>query len=393
MAPTESSFTEAERAELIRLRRDLHQHPELGLAEHRTAGVVAEHLRGLGLTPTTGLAETGVTALLGDAGSRTLLLRADMDALPVTEIAERPYRSQNEGVMHACGHDGHTATLLTACSALAREAESWRGQGRVKAVFQPAEEGMDGARRMIAAGVLEDPKPDAALALHYWSQLATGKVAVQAGPVMAATDEFHVVVKGKGGHAAMPHQAVDPLVAAAQVVTALQTLVTRRSDPMAALVLTVGEFHAGTAFNVIPGEARLSGTARCFDRNIWEALPEQMEEILAATCRAHGCEVELDYRRITTPVTNDAAMAALVRTEAVALLGEENVVELRMLGGEDICYFLEAVPGCFFFVGSGSEAKGTTAPHHHPAFDLDEDALAIGAELLLRSARRYLRGR
>ena len=386
------SLNPEEREALVRLRRDFHRHPELAFQEKRSAGVVAKELCGLGLRPVTGVADTGVVAMLGERDDGpTLLLRADMDALPVTEVEDREHRSINEGVMHACGHYGHMATLLAACSVLAREAGELRG--RIKAIFQPAEEGFGGAEKMIAEGVLEDPRVDAAVALHYWSGLETGKVAVQAGPVLASVDEFHITVKGRGGHAALPHETADALVAAAAVVGALQTVVSRRSDPMQASVLTVGEFHAGTAFNIIAGDAKLTGTVRCFDREIWEAIPGQIEEVVAGVCSAHGCEHELDYRRINIPTVNDPAIAALVREVAVDLLGEENVEEYAALGGEDMADYLALVPGCFFFVGAGSEAKGIGAQHHHPAFDLDEDALPIGAELLVRVARRYLGAR
>jgi amidohydrolase len=388
------SLTAQERQGLVRLRRDFHRYPELGFQERRTAGVIAEYLRGLGLAPATGIAETGVVAMVGGAGKpggRTLLLRADMDALPIEEEGEREYRSGFTGVMHACGHDGHCATLLTACSVLQREAARLNG-GRVKAIFQPAEEGAGGAKRMIEEGVLESPPVDAALGLHYWSILPTGKVAVTAGPTMAAVDEFHLTVIGKGGHAAHPQETRDPVVAGAALVSALQTLVSRRSDPLAAVVVTVAEFHAGSAFNIIPAEARLAGTIRCFDKAIWEEIPTQFEHVAAGICHAHGCTYRLDYQRLNIPLVNDAGLAALVRETASELLGAENVVEIRTLGGEDMAEYLDRVPGCFFFVGAGNAAKGITAGHHHPAFDLDEDALAIGAELLVRVTRRYLAG-
>ncbi len=383
-------MTEQEQAELTRLRRDFHRHPELGFQEKRTAGVVAEFLGGLGLTPVTGIAETGVSAMIGDGDGPVLMLRADMDALPIEEESKLPYRSGFSGVMHACGHDGHMATLLTACSVLQRESTGLGGQ--IKAVFQPAEEGMGGAVRMIKEGLLDDPAVDAALGLHYWSGIPTGQVAVNPGPVMAAVDEFHLRVIGKGGHAAIPHEARDPVVAGAALVSGLQTLVSRRSDPLEAVVVTVGEFQAGSAFNVIPGEARLSGTLRCFDDSIWETIPEQFEHVVAGVCHAHGCSYELDYRRINIPLLNDAAMAATVREVAVELVGKDNVIDFRTLGGEDMADYLKLVPGCFFFVGAGNEEKGITAGHHHPAFDLDEDALSIGVEMLVGAARRYLAG-
>ncbi len=383
-------MTEQEQAELTRLRRDFHRHPELGFQEKRTAGVIAEFLGGLGLMPVTGIAETGVSTMIGEGDGPVLMLRADMDALPIEEESKLPYRSGFSGVMHACGHDGHMATLLTACSVLQRESAGLGG--RIKAVFQPAEEGMGGAVRMIEEGLLENPKVDAALGLHYWSGLPTGVVAVNPGPVMAAVDEFHLRIIGKGGHAAIPQETHDAVVAGSALITALQTLVSRRNDPLEALVVTVGEFQAGTAFNIIPGEARLSGTVRCFEQGIWERIPEQLEHTTAGICHAHGCSYELDYRRINIPLVNDADMAAMVRETAVEVVGAANVVDFRTLGGEDMGDYLKLLPGCFFFVGAGNEEKGITAGHHHPAFDLDEDALPIGVEMLVRSARRYLAG-
>ncbi len=387
-----TSLNPADHQRLVDLRRDLHRHPELAFREERTAGLVADRLEALGLPVTRGVAETGVVALLeGGAGDGPcLMLRADMDALPITEVEGRPHRSVHEGVMHACGHDGHVATLLTVAELLARERESLRGT--VKLVFQPAEEGGGGAGRMIEAGVLGDPDVDAAFGLHYWSFQPTGVIGVTAGPSMGAVDEFRLVVRGRGGHAAIPHEARDALVAASHVVTALQTVVSRRSDPQQAVVVTVGELHAGSAFNIIPAEARLAGTVRCFDPAIWAELPRWIGGLIEHTCRAHGCEAELDYRRLNRPLINDPGMASLARGVAVELVGDDAVVAETTLGGEDMGEFLERVPGCFAFVGAASADRGIEAPHHHPAFDLDEDALPLGVELMLGVTRRYLAG-
>jgi len=379
-------LTKSELADLHSLRRDFHRHPELGFQEHRTAGIVAKYLTGLGLEVQTGVGRTGVVGLLRrPKADRVLAIRADMDALPVQEVAGREYGSETAGIMHACGHDGHTATLLAAMSALRREPPP----GSVKAIFQPAEEGLGGASAMIADGVLENPKVDNTLALHYWASLPTGKIAVKPGPMMASADEFYLTIKGKGGHAAAPHETIDPLHCAAQLVTALQALVSRQTDPLLPVVVTVGEFHAGTAFNVIPGEAKLSGTVRTLDEALWEEIPERLEKVVAGVCAAFACEYELDYRRVNVPTVNDEVMAAMVREVAVELVGEENIVEEMTMGSEDMSDMMVLAPGCYVFVGCGSEAKGITAPHHHPEFDLDEDALPIGAELLFRTARRY----
>ncbi|MBN2170649.1 MAG: amidohydrolase [Candidatus Krumholzibacteriota bacterium] len=385
------TLTDSERADLVALRRDFHRHPELGFQETRTMGVIAERLRALGLEPRTGVAGTGVVAVM-DSGrpGPTLLLRSDMDALPVTEVADRAYRSETEGVMHACGHDGHMATLLTAAAVLRRLGEPKRG--RLKLVFQPAEEGEGGAEHMIAEGVLADPPVDAALALHYWSQLPTGEAAVVAGPFMASVDDFTIRVIGQGGHAAMPHEVPDALVAGAAVVTALQTIVSRRTNPMLPVVVTVGAFHAGHAFNVIADKAVLRGTCRAFDEEVWLSLPGHVERVAKAAAEVHGCTVEVEFQRLHRAVVNDAEMTAHVRETVAGLLGEDSIAELRTMGGEDVSEYLSRVPGCFFFVGSGDAAKGTMAPHHSAAFDLDEDALPIGCELLVRLARDYLAG-
>lgn len=388
MKPLETSLTDADRAELIRLRRDLHSHPELAFEEYRTAGIAGDRLEVAGLRVTHGVARTGVVGLLECGEGPCLMLRADMDALPVQEVPGREHGSTVEGVMHACGHDGHVATLLAAVDVLARERDQLAGT--IKVVLQPAEEGFGGAREMIAAGVLEKPRVDTAVGLHYWSLQPTGTVGAADGPVMASVDDFHLRVLGEGGHAAMPHLATDALVAAAYVVTALQTVVSRGTDPLQAAVVTVGELHAGNAFNVIPGEARLAGTVRTFDRDLWEQIPARVEQVIRGVCEAHGCRYELDYRRLNSPMINDPGVAALVREAGAELVGQARVITTRTMGGEDMSEFLARVPGCFFFVGTRDEAAGLDAPHHSPAFDLDEAALEIGAEMLVRVARRVL---
>ena len=381
-----NSLNHEEREDLVRLRRDIHQHPEMGFEEVRTAALVAKYLEELDLEVQTAVGKTGVVGLLrGSESGKVLGIRADMDALPVTEAAGREYGSQTPGIMHACGHDGHVATLLAAMSALKRQAPA----GTVKAIFQPAEEGLGGAPAMIEDGVLENPKVDAALTLHYWASLPTGKIAIKAGAVMASADEFYLTVRGKGGHAAAPQETIDPLHCAAHIVTALQAVVSRQTDPILPAVVTVAEFHAGTAFNIIPGEAKLSGTVRTIDQELWEEIPGRIEKIIAGICAAFGCEYELDFRRVNHPTVNDEAMTALVREVAVDLVGEENLVEEVSMGSEDMSAMMALVPGCYVFIGCGSDEKGITAPHHHPEFDIDEDALPIGAELLVRAAHRY----
>jgi amidohydrolase len=381
-------FTEQDLQELIEVRRDLHAHPETAFQEVRTSGFVAARLRAMGLEARTGVGRTGVVATIkGGKPGKSVLLRADMDALPIQEENDVPYRSTHPGAMHACGHDCHTSILLGVGKKLTQDSGF---PGSVRLCFQPAEENGGGADAMIADGALE-PKPDAAFGLHVWQDLDLGKVGVTPGPFMAAVDEFTVVISGKGAHAAQPHLGVDPVLCAAQMVNALQTIAARETDPFREVVVSVTQFHAGTAFNIIPPDARLNGTVRVFDPAIWEELPARFERVVRGVAAAFDCKVELDYVRHNRPTINDPRMASLARAVAVEVVGEENVVDdLRTMGGEDFSAFLARVPGCFIAVGSRNAAKGLVYGHHHPRFDVDERCLRIGAEILLRTARRFL---
>ena len=380
-------------AELVATRRDLHAHPELGFQEHRTAALVAERLRGLGYDVRTGVGRTGVVGVLrGGAagGGRTVLLRADMDALPIQEAGEAPYRSTAPGVMHACGHDAHVAIGLAVARRLAAARAEWRGT--VKFAFQPAEENGNGAEAMIADGALAAPAVDAAFGLHVINSLPVGTISATSGPIMGSVDNFTIRIRGKGGHAAMPQDAVDPVLAAAQVVTALQSLVSRAADPFDHLVVSVTRVAAGTASNVIPDDAELEGTVRSLGGRIYADVAERLTRIVTGVAAALGCTAAVDYRRWTPVTVNDEAMTALVARVAGALVGPANVrTDARMLGGEDFSLFLQKVPGCFAWVGSANAARGLDAPHHSPRFDIDEAALPIGADLLERVAREYLR--
>ena len=384
------NFTEGDLAEMIEVRRDLHAHPEIAFQEVRTAGFVAGRLRALGLEARTGVGRTGVFATVrGASPGRTVLLRADMDALPIQEENDVPYRSQRDGAMHACGHDCHTSILLGVARNLAREAAALRGA--VQLCFQPAEENGGGANAMIRDGVLDDPRPDAAFGLHVWQDLDLGKVGVTPGPFMAAVDEFTVTVSGRGAHAAMPHLGVDPVVCLSHIVTALQSLASREADPFQEVVVSVTQIRAGTAFNIIPESAWMNGTVRAFDRSLWETLPARFERVVRGVADAFGCAVELRYERHNQPTVNDPRMAAFARAAAAEVVGEDNVVEdIRTMGGEDFSAFLQRVPGCFIAIGSRNESRGLTYGHHHPRFDVDEKCLEIGAEVLLRTARRFL---
>ena len=376
---------------LIATRRDLHRHPELGFQEHRTAGIVAERLRAAGYDVQTGIAETGVVGTLtGGAGSGpTLLLRADMDALPIAEECAHDFVSTHPGVMHACGHDAHTAIGLAVAERLAASRETWGGT--VKYVFQPAEEGGGGAARMIAEGALEGV--DAALGLHVWTGLPSGVVGVVAGPFMASAGVFDVIIRGKGGHGAMPHETVDAVLVGSQVVVALQSVVSRSISPLDSAVVSVGAFHAGEAYNVIADTATLRGTVRAFDVAMCEELPRRMERVVAGVCAALGAEYEFRFEQDTPPTINDARVADTVRRAALEVVGPERVrtdPDVRTMAAEDFGEFLLRVPGCYFFVGARSEAKGAVHPHHSPRFDICEDALPVALDVLERAALKVL---
>jgi amidohydrolase len=376
-----------ERTELIETRRDLHRHPELAYEEHRTAGVVAERLRTLGYDPTTGIGETGVVATVeGGEPGPCVLLRADMDALPIQEQTGLDFASTVPDRMHACGHDCHTAVALSTAR-LVRRPDLAPARGAIKFVFQPAEEGGNGALRMIEQGVLETPPVSAAFGLHVWSQLETGYVDITDGPFMASVDSFRITVRGAGGHGAEPQKTRDPVVAAAHIVTALQQIVARNVDPLESAVVTVASLQAGDAFNIIPDTAVLTGTCRSFAPSVWEALPEQFDRVVRHTALACGCEADITFERINRPTVNDPAMSELVREVAREVVGADRIVSNRTMGGEDFGEFLARVPGCFFFIGAGGPDR---PPHHSPHFQVDEAALDLGVELLVRVAERYL---
>ena len=369
-------------ADLITWRRDLHQHPELGFQERRTAGVIAQVLRELGLEVQTGIAETGVVALLeGGRPGRTLLLRWDMDALPIEEATGAPYASLEPGRMHACGHDGHVAIGL----GVARLLHAHRAElpGRVQLVFQPAEEGLGGAQRLIDAGVLDSPRAEVALGVHLWNARPVGWMGVPDGPMMAGADVLEIEILGKGGHGATPHQTHDPVVAAAQVVSALQTIVARNTDPLATAVVSITQLRAGEAFNVIPDRAILRGTVRTFDPAVRQTVLRRIEEVAVGVSAAMGCAAQVRLTHLTPPVINDPQVAARVRAVARRLFGDEPLDETeRSMVSEDMAFFLQAVPGCFVFVGSANAARGLDAAHHNPSFDFDEAALPRAVALL-----------
>lgn len=379
--------------QLVTWRRDFHMHPELGFAEVRTAGIVADHLRSLGLETSTGVGKTGVVALVEPdslpAEAPTVMVRFDMDALPIEEENNVPYRSQTPGVMHACGHDGHTAIGMGVAQVLAQR----RNQlgGRVKLVFQPAEEGLGGALAMIADGVLDAPKPSASFGLHLWSRLPLNQIIVQSGPLMAGADKVNLVVEGVGGHGAMPHETIDAVVVASQIVLAWQTIVARSVDPTTPAVITVGSFHAGSAANVIAERAELGCSIRSFDLETRDFLVRRMREVAEGICAAYGAACELTFTAGVLPTLSSEAGAELMRAVVAEIAGEEAIATQKpMMVGEDMSEFLARAPGCFVLVGANDPSGPLNSPHHSPTFDFDERMLSTGVAILAGTAATYL---
>jgi amidohydrolase len=382
--PTLSPDVQGLLPDLVALRRDLHQNPELSHRETRTAERVLAFLGGSALGVRRGVGGQGIVADTAGDG-RTVLLRVDMDGLPIQEQSDVPYASRVPGVMHACGHDGHTAMGATAARILARR----RLPGRVRMIFQPAEEGEGGAQGMVADGVLDGV--DVALGIHLWNEMPVGTIGVKAGPLMAAVDRLRIVVHGRGGHGAKPHRSADPVVAAAHVVTALQSVVSREVSPVQPAVVTIGAIHGGQAFNVIPEEVTLTGTIRTFDPELRRSMPERITRLASGIASGLQCRAEVEVKTGNPAVVNDAAVAALARRAAARVVGEQDVVVPEpTMGGEDMAIYFERVPGCFVFIGSANPALGLDQPHHSPRFDFDEGALAIGCEFLLQAAEEAL---
>lgn len=368
--------------DIVAVRRELHRHAELSTEEWHTQEVILEWLRRIGADDVRAVADTGATGILGGARpGPNILWRADMDGLPLEEETGLAFASQNPHVMHACGHDGHVAIALGIATALAKRRDALAGS--VRFAFQPAEERIGGARRMIDAGIMDDPRVDRVFGLHIWANTPVGSAAVVAGPIFSAATHFRIIVRGRGGHASAPHQAVDPIVVAAHVVVALQTVVSRAVTPDATAVLTVGRIQGGVRGNVIPSEVMLSGTIRAFDAEVTGRMLERTDEIVRGVTDAFGAGYQFDYSTLPA-VVNDAQCADVVRQAAAGALGVENVGDLTTTGADDMAYFLEAAPGAYFFLGGGNTAKGMVHPHHSPKFDFDEACLPLGVEIGLR---------
>ncbi|MEP7292017.1 MAG: M20 family metallopeptidase [Chloroflexota bacterium] len=381
---------EAMRDELIARRRDFHQHPELAFEEVRTAGIVARELTELGLEVQAGIGKTGVIGLLeGAHEGPTILVRADMDALPILEENDVEYASTVPGKMHACGHDAHTAIALGVAKLLSARRDQIAG--RVKFVFQPAEEVGRGAQAMVDDGALSDPKPDYSVGLHVWNGMPTGELGVADGPIMAGASIFTIRVTGKGSHAASPHLGVDPVVCAAQIVTAFQTIVSRSVDPLETIVLSVTNIHAGEAFNVIPQFAELRGTVRYYKAEVFELVSTRMREIAENIAAAMRCTADVSISGMTTPVENDPEVSAKLRDLFVPLFGAENMhLDERTMGSEDVGLFMGEIPGMYVFLGAKDETRDAYYGHHHPRFSIDENALPLGVALLSMAVASYV---
>lgn len=374
------------------LRRDFHRHPELGFQEHRTAEIIVRELSNLeDMVIQTGIAGTGVVATLeGGKPGRVILLRFDMDALPVTENTGVNYSSEKVGVMHACGHDGHLEIGLTAAQLLHAGRENL--PGTIKFVFQPAEEGLGGALAMIKEGILSDPIPDLVLALHLWNEKPLGWIGITDGLMMSASETFQVQITGKGGHGGKPHEAIDPIVAAAGIINTLQSVVSREIPPLDSGVITVSSIHGGEVHNVIPEEVTLSGTIRSFTVETRDLLLKRFHEVVEQTAAAYLCRTKVTIVGISPAVNNDPKIAAVLRRTASELFPQAVIDQgYRTMASEDMAFMMQDIPGCFCLIGSANSDRGLDAKHHQPEFNFDEQALTQGTALLVLAVYELLK--
>lgn len=359
-------------------RRDFHQYPELSFQEYRTAETISKHLESFGIEHRTGVGKTGVVGEIVFGDGPTIALRADMDALPIQEVGDLKYKSKNEGVMHACGHDGHMAILLGAANALSKNKKLKKG--KVRFIFQPAEEGAGGARYMIKDGCLD--QVDEIYGLHLWNYQPVGEIGVKNGPIMAAADMFDIIIKGKGGHGATPQGTVDAIVVASNLITMLQTIVSRNTNPLDNTVVTIGEINGGQNFNVIADEVRLTGTTRAYTENNRNMIKKRMQDIIDGVSKSFGAEIVLKYKEGYPPTVNHEDPTKLVLEASSMVVGKGAGYPYLSMGGEDFSYYLQKVPGCFFFVGSAPDKNNIlSTPHHCSHFDIDERSLLIGASV------------
>ena len=382
--------------QIIAYRRHFHRHPELGFQEVETAKYILDQIKELELDIRHPVAKTGIVATMrnGDgpysaSGVGCIALRADMDALPMQETSDVPYKSVNDGVMHACGHDGHMAMLLGTILALDQLRDQWRGT--VKFIFQPAEEGEGGARYMVAEGALNNPDAEAIFGLHVWNYQDFGSIGIRSGPVLAAADKFVITIKGKGGHGAMPQGTVDAIYVAAQLVVSLQSIVSRNLDPLQSGVVSIGQIQGGHSFNIIADEVTLKGTARAYREEDRQLIKSRLKGVCEGISATYDAAIDLDYQDGYPPTLNDPAMTEVAARAARRVAGDSVGEPYLSMGGEDMAYFLQEVPGCFIFVGSAKpEHKDARVPHHCSHFDFDERALAVGASVFLEIVRDML---
>ncbi len=386
-----TELSERQRERLISDRREIHKFPETEFEEFKTQKYITSRLDELGLSYETGIAKTGtLVTIKGRENGRTILLRADIDALDIMEQGEAEYKSVIDGKMHACGHDAHTAVMLGVCSVLAELKDEI--SGTVKIVFQPAEEGQGGAEPMIAEGVMENPRVDACLALHTEPELECGKIRVKSGAMYGSPDEFEIIIKGKSGHGAEPHLCVDPILVSAQVIVALQSVVSRRISPFESAVVSLCSICGGTNTNVIPDSVRILGTARSQSSEVRNKLPIFIEDTVKGICSAFGAEYEMKFSMMFPPLINSEEMADVVRASAVRQIGEENTVfgGSSTMAGEDFAYFANAAPSAIFKLGVGNKKKGIVYPLHNSKFDIDEDSLVVGVKVMTDAVFEYL---
>ena len=365
---------------IIGWRRDFHQYPELGFDEHRTSKIIGEALKEMGLAPKMNVGKTGVTADLTFGEGPTIALRADMDALPMQETSGLDFSSKHDGVMHACGHDGHMAMLLGAAKVLTQNGDSFNGT--VRFIFQPAEEGAGGARYMIEDGCLDGV--DEIYGIHVWNYQPVGEVGITDGPVLAAADMFEIKIKGIGGHGAAPQGTIDAVVVASHLVQALQTIVSRNTNPLESTVVTIGTINGGHNFNIIADEVTLSGTARAYTEENRNLIKTRMAEIIDGVAKTFGAEISFDYEDGYPPTINHTDPVNKVLKAAERVVGEKAGMPYLSMGGEDFSYYLQKIPGCFFFVGSApNDQKLFETPHHCSHFTMDERALLVGPSIYL----------
>ncbi|MCK5162223.1 MAG: amidohydrolase [Desulfobacula sp.] len=382
------TMIEKEKANIAAIRQALHKIPEIGFAEKKTARFVADHLNVIpGLEVSTGIAGTGVIGLLkAEKPGKTLIIRADMDALPIREETGLKFASTHDNMMHACGHDGNMAMALVTAGILARLKDLF--SGNIKFMFQPAEEGPGGAKPMIEAGLLENPHVDYSVACHLWPGLPAGTLGLKSGILMSAASMFEIEITGKGGHGAMPHLCVDALDTAGQVVNALQRVVSRKLNPLTPSVVSIGSFHAGAAHNTLPEKAVLTGTTRTFHKKIWEEYPEILEQVIKGVCESMGASYKLNFSSGYPPLENDHGMIELMKKSMLKVVPDDRIIEPEStMGGEDMAFVLEKTKGCYFFVGTGVE---NGAPLHNSKFDFDESLLLLGVEAFVRFALNLL---